>query len=372
MKHLRAKPEAVRQPSVVTKVAADANVGATTSVTHEVDIEPSPKPAVMLHSINDTLAGQRLDHFLVRVCKTVPKSHLYRVIRNGEVRVNGKRAQGERRLEDGDVVRVPPIWLLPRQNGNAGEVLVKHEHGQSPIALASKAKRFEVLYEDDFLLAINKPEGVAVHGGSGVSSGVIEQIRAYRPELSYLELVHRIDKETSGVLLLAKKRMALVHLQQQFSSRTIAKHYRVILVGKVPKRTKTLDGSLLIRVLQDGQKQVSVNALGVAAITRITGIAHVEQPGIGILSLVDAKIETGRTHQIRVHAAHQGWPIVGDQKYGNFELNKLLSKISLKRMFLHAFSIDFYHPEVLATGSKRIHLSAPLPMTFTALFPELE
>jgi 23S rRNA pseudouridine955/2504/2580 synthase len=359
MKHLRAKPEAVRQPNVVTKVSA---------VAPQVEGALPPRPAVQLHTIDDTLAGQRLDHFLIRVCKTVPKSHLYRVIRNGEVRVNGKRAQGELRLGDGDVVRVPPIWVLPKENANTSDLSgLLHE---KPVLLANKAKRFEVLFEDDFLLAINKPEGVAVHGGSGVSSGVIEQIRAYRPELSYLELVHRIDKETSGVLLMAKKRSALVHLQQQFSSRTIAKHYRAVLVGKVPKRTKTLDGALLIRVLQDGQKQVSVNASGVAAITRLTGIAHHEQPDIGTLSLVDAKIETGRTHQIRVHAAHQGWPIVGDQKYGNFELNKLLSKASVKRMFLHAFSVDFYHPEQLSTGGKRMHLCAPLPVTFTALFPD--
>jgi 23S rRNA pseudouridine955/2504/2580 synthase len=347
MKHLQAKPEAVRQPNVVTD--------ARTEIRTEIRTDA---PTVQLHSIDEALAGQRLDHFLVRVCKNVPKSHLYRVIRNGEVRVNGKRAQGELRLLNGDVVRVPPIWL-----DAAKPSLV-------PISKA-KAKHFEVLFEDEFLLAINKPEGIAVHGGSGVSSGVIEQIRAARPELAYLELVHRIDKETSGVLLLAKKRMALVHLQKQFSSRTIAKHYRAVLVGKVPKRTKTLDGALLIQVLKDGQKQVSVNAAGVTAVTRITGIAQIEHSQGGALSLVDAKIETGRTHQIRVHTATQGWPIVGDQKYGNFELNKLLSKISLKRMFLHAFSIGFYHPESISTGAKKMFVCAPLPEAFRALFPEV-
>jgi 23S rRNA pseudouridine955/2504/2580 synthase len=323
----------------------------------------SPKPAVQLYTIDDTLAGQRLDHFLVRVCKTVPKSHLYRIIRSGEVRVNGKRAQGENRLADGDIVRVPPIWLLPAASASVEQL--------SAATAQVKPRVFEVLLEDDFLLAINKPEGVAVHGGSGVSSGVIEQVRAARPELRYLELVHRIDKETSGVLLLAKKRTALVHLQKQFSNRTIAKHYRAVLVGKVPKRTKTLDGSLLIRVLQDGQKQVSVNSAGLTAITRITGLSQIEHPLAGTLSLVDAKIETGRTHQIRVHAAHQGWPILGDQKYGNFELNKLLSKTSIKRMYLHAFSINFYHPEVLDSVAKKIFISAPLPPAFISLFPDV-
>jgi 23S rRNA pseudouridine955/2504/2580 synthase len=323
----------------------------------------SPKPAVQLYTIDDTLAGQRLDHFLLRVCKTVPKSHLYRIIRSGEVRVNGKRAQGENRLSDGDIVRVPPIWLLPAASASVEQLTA----ATAPV----KPRVFEVLLEDDFLLAINKPEGVAVHGGSGVSSGVIEQVRAARPELRYLELVHRIDKETSGVLLLAKKRTALVHLQKQFSNRTIAKHYRAVLVGKVPKRTKTLDGSLLIRVLQDGQKQVSVNSAGLNAITRITGLSQIEHPIAGTLSLVDAKIETGRTHQIRVHSAHQGWPILGDQKYGNFELNKLLSKTSIKRMFLHAFSINFYHPEVLNSVAKKIFISAPLPPAFISLFPDV-
>jgi 23S rRNA pseudouridine955/2504/2580 synthase len=317
---------------------------------------------VQLYTIDDTLAGQRLDHFLVRVCKTVPKSHLYRVIRSGEVRVNGKRAQGENRLSNGDIVRVPPFWLLQSSNATA-DALAENSKQVKP-------RTFEILLEDDFLLAINKPEGVAVHGGSGVSSGVIEQIRAARPELRYLELVHRIDKETSGVLLMAKKRTALVHLQKQFSNRTIAKHYRAVLVGKVPKRTKTLNGSLLIRVLQDGQKQVSVNAAGLTAVTRVTGLAQADHSQAGTLSLVDAKIETGRTHQIRVHCAHHGWPIVGDQKYGNFELNKALSKTSLKRMFLHAFSVGFYHPEVLDSVAKKVFISAPLPAIFCSLFPD--
>jgi 23S rRNA pseudouridine955/2504/2580 synthase len=365
MKHLRAKPEAVRQPQGPT----DAHI-TTTQLTQEF-VSPrrelEDRPQVQLHTISDAESGQRLDHFLVRVCKAVPKSHLYRVIRNGEVRVNAKRAQGDLRLNTLDIVRIPPIWLqASKVPASASGV----EQSESASVSAVKAKRLEILMEDDFILAINKPEGVAVHGGSGVSSGVIEQLRAARPELKYLELVHRIDKETSGILLIAKKRSALVHLQQQFSSRTISKHYRAIVVGKVPKRTKTLDGALLIRVTADGQKQVTVNDHGVVAITRLTGIAQVEHSVAGSLSLVDAKIETGRTHQIRVHCAHAQWPILGDQKYGNFELNKSLSKTLSKRMFLHAFSIQFFHPEVLSGPSKRIHLCAPLPSTFAVIFPD--
>lgn len=336
MKHLQAKVQAVRQP---------------------IAVDEAVRPQVVLHTICAEEAGQRLDHYLVRVCKGVPKSHLYRVIRSGEVRINGKRAQGDNRLQPEDVVRVPPIWL--------------EKSSQSATAFATpvvKGRDFPVLFEDDFLLAINKPEKVAVHGGSGVSSGVVEQLRASRPELRYLELVHRIDKDTSGLLLLAKRRSALVHLQEQFRTRTIGKHYRAVVVGKVPKRTKTLDGNLLIKVSPDGQKQVLVRPDGVTAVTRVLGLKQFEHPQVGTLTLIDAKIETGRTHQIRVHVSHEGWPIVGDEKYGDFELNKLLSKKSPKRMFLHAFSIDFYHPEPSSTPKGRIHLEAPLPSSFDDLF----
>jgi 23S rRNA pseudouridine955/2504/2580 synthase len=337
MKHLQAKVQAVRQPITVDEAA---------------------RPQVVLHTICAEEAGQRLDHYLVRVCKGVPKSHLYRVIRSGEVRINGKRAQGDNRLNPLDVVRVPPIWLDKPIADVSSQAL--------PTA---KGRDFPVLFEDDFLLAIDKPEKVAVHGGSGVSSGVVEQLRASRPELRYLELVHRIDKDTSGLLLLAKRRSALVHLQEQFRTRTIGKHYRAVVLGKVPKRTKTLDGNLLIKVTAEGQKQVLVRTDGVTAVTRVLGLEHYEHPQAGTLTLIDAKIETGRTHQIRVHVSHEGWPIVGDEKYGDFELNKLLSKILAKRMFLHAFSIDFYHPEPSATPKGRIYLEAPLPLSFKALFP---
>jgi 23S rRNA pseudouridine955/2504/2580 synthase len=347
MKHLRAKLEAVRQP-IDPAEAHTTELGSTISI---------DRPAVQIREISENEAGQRLDHFLVRVCKAVPKSHLYRVIRSGEVRVNGKRAQGQLRLTAADVVRIPPIWLQSAQEA-------------PPLAVSpSLAKRLAVLFEDDYLIAINKPEGVAVHGGSGVSSGVIEQMRSARPQADYLELVHRIDKETSGVLLIAKKRSALVHLQAQFSGRTIAKNYRAIVIGKVPKRTKTLDGPLLVRVTADGHKSVTVKNDGLPAVTRITGLKEFAVSGDISLSLVNAKIETGRTHQIRVHVAHQQWPILGDEKYGNFELNKLLSKTYAKRMFLHAFSIEFYHP--LQQGpSRKIYLEAPMPASFLSVFPD--
>jgi 23S rRNA pseudouridine955/2504/2580 synthase len=347
MKHLRAKLEAVRQP-------IDPAAEHTTELNREFAVD---RPTVQIREVSENEAGQRLDHFLVRICKAVPKSHLYRVIRSGEVRVNGKRARGELRLAAADIVRIPPIWLQSSQES------------LPPVVSPGLAKRLTVLLEDEHLIVINKPEGVAVHGGSGVSSGVIEQMRAARPQTDYLELVHRIDKETSGILLIAKKRSSLVHLQSQFSGRTISKNYRAIVIGKVPKRTKTLDGSLLIRVSADGHKSVSVKSDGLPAITRITGLKEVAVNSVLSLSLVNAKIETGRTHQIRVHAAHQQWPILGDEKYGNFELNKLLSKTYVKRMFLHAFSIEFYHP--LQQGpSRKIYLEAPLPASFLSVFPD--
>ena len=352
MKHLQAKPDA--------EIQAKPRALGTEPNESEVLVD-GRRQAVTIEEIGIEHAGQRLDHFLVRVCKTVPKSHIYRILRSGEVRVNGKRCSGDLRLAAGDKVRVPPIRVLPKNN--AAEPV-------QPVL----AQEYPILFEDAHLLIIDKPAGVAVHGGSGISSGVVERLRAARPELRYLELIHRIDKETSGLLMLAKRRSALVHLQDQFRLRTIEKHYRAAVSGAVPKRTRTFDGNLLIRVLADGQKQVSVRPDGVTAITRVTGLEQwTFKPKLGnamqssnqsVVSLIDAKIETGRTHQIRVHLAHHGWPIIGDQKYGDFELNKLLSKTIDKRMFLHAFSVDFYHPEVTEKASKRLHVEAPLPESF--------
>ena len=357
MKHLQAKPDAVIQ---ATQQSLQAEPSESSVLVDE------RRRAVTVENIGVEHAGQRLDHFLVRICKTVPKSHIYRILRSGEVRVNGKRCSGDQRLVEGDKVRVPPIRILANVRGTT----------QNPSQGTSvHAQEFPVLFEDDFLLIINKPEGTAVHGGSGISSGVVERLRAARPELRYLELVHRIDKETSGLLMLAKRRSALVHLQDQFRLRTIVKHYRAVVCGAVPKRTRTFDGNLLVQVLPNGQKQVSVRADGVSAITRVTGIEQWPLSVNGangnngskisqVASLIDAKIETGRTHQIRVHLAHHGWPIIGDQKYGNFELNKLLSKTRPKRMFLHAFSVNFYHPEVTNKAAKRLQIEAPLPESF--------
>ncbi len=352
MKHLQAIPEAVRQPQV------------------------------QLITLTDAESGQRLDHFLIRVCKGVPKSHLQRVIRSGEVRVNRLRAKPDQRLEVGDIVRVPPIWIEPKGNEpKADELRASERPGyvSSANRLKAKAAEIPILFEDEHLIAVNKPEGVAVHGGSGISSGVIEQLRAAREPGAYLELIHRIDKETSGLLLIAKKRMALVSLQQQFANRAIKKTYKTIVFGKVPKRTKTINSPLLIEQNSEGQKKVRVSPTGLTAITHLTGVAQsrlkatrdVTGNEVADLSFLNVTIETGRTHQIRVHCAAQGWPIVGDERYGNFELNKLLAKSGAKRMFLHAFSVLFFHPLPLESGApNKIYLEAPLPNTFLDLMPE--
>ncbi|MCL4184771.1 MAG: RluA family pseudouridine synthase [Burkholderiaceae bacterium] len=228
---------------------------------------------------------------------------------------------------------------------------------------AELARRLPILHEDDWLLAIDKPASVAVHGGSGVSSGVIEQLRAARPQARFLELVHRLDRETSGVLLVARKRAALVSLHAQLRERGTDKRYLAIVAGRWPLRTRVLAFPLLRREAPDGDRRVAVQAGGQEAITRVTGLARFELPGLGELSLVEARLETGRTHQIRVHLAHAGCPVAGDPKYGRFELNRELARRGFRRMYLHAHSIAFRHPD----DGRPLRIEAPMPEAFAAL-----
>lgn len=284
-------------------------------------------------------AGQRLDNFLLRILKGVPKTHVYRVIRSGEVRVNKGRASADTRVAEGDEIRVPPVRLPEKP------------------AVVVPAREFPLLFEDEHLLAIDKPAGVAVHGGSGVSSGVIEQLRKARPDARFLELVHRLDKETSGVLLLAKKRSALTALQDQFRARDTGKTYLALVAGAWPKNLKVIDQPLHKTLDAQGERHVRVvspaNEDGRRSITIIRRI----EP-IGPFTLLEIGLKTGRTHQIRVHLSHAGHPIVGDPKYGDFALNKQVAKERrFARMFLHAKELAFDHP---ATG-ERITLGAPLP-----------
>jgi len=308
----------------------------------------APVPAVRLLTIDEASEGQRLDNFLLRELKGVPKTHVYRVIRAGEVRVNKGRAHADTRLNLGDVVRVPPVRLPERVVDEAAKFV--------------PAKEFPIVFEDEQLIAVNKPAGVAVHGGSGVSFGVIEQLRQARPQAKFLELVHRLDKETSGLLLIAKKRSALTKLQDQFRERETGKTYAALVTGEWAANKKVIDVALLKFTGADGERWVravtnSHDPQAEQAKRSVSLVKVVERlPGH---SLLDVTIKTGRTHQIRVHLAHEGHPIVGDPKYGDFEANRAMARGALRfdRMFLHAKRLRFIHP---ASGAE-IELLAPLP-----------
>ena len=302
--------------------------------------------------------GQRLDNFLMRELKGVPKTHVYRIIRSGEVRINKGRASAETRLEAGDVVRLPPLRVSER----AAE---KNQAMAAQAGTFVPAKDFPILYEDEFFLALNKPAGVAVHGGSGVSFGVIEQLRMARPQAQYLELVHRLDRETSGILLVAKRRSALKNLQDQFRERETGKTYLALVLGQWPANKKVLDKSLAKYLLpgkggEEGERRVKVVAKDDPDAMPSLTLVKIRE-ATPDYSLLEVTIKTGRTHQIRVHLASEGMPIVGDDKYGNFEVNKALAKVAgagnLKRMFLHAWKFQCKHP---STG-KKVELSANLP-----------
>ncbi len=285
-------------------------------------------PAVRQATIDDASDGQRLDNFLLRELKGVPKTHVYRLIRAGEVRVNKGRAQADTRLQLGDVVRIPPVRLAEKESTEA-----------------APPREFPILFEDEHLLVVDKPAGTAVHGGSGVSFGVIEQLRRARPQARFLELVHRLDKETSGVLVLAKKRSALTHLQDQFRGRETGKTYAALVWGDWPEKLKVIDQALLKTLDAKGERHVLVvDAEHEGAKRSITLVKVVKR--LGWASLLDVTIKTGRTHQIRVHLAQNGHPIVGDPKYGDFDKNRELARGPKRfgRMFLHARRLQFAHP----------------------------
>ncbi len=305
-------------------------------------------------TVDDDSAGQRLDNFLFRHLKGVPKTHVYRIVRSGEVRVNKGRAAADTKLQAGDVLRIPPIRVADRPADS--------------VAVSVPARTFPVLYEDDSFLAIHKPAGVAVHGGSGVSSGVIEQLRKARPQAACLELVHRLDRETSGVLLVAKKRSALRALQDQFRERETGKTYLALVKGIWPANLKVVDLPLHKYLLPDGERRVKVveathpDAMRSVTLVKVQGTAR--EMAIGKddnmqtgASLLEVTIKTGRTHQIRVHLASAGHCIAGDDKYGDFAWNRALTKSGAKRMFLHAWSLRVKHP----VSNAELTFVAPLP-----------
>ena len=315
-----------------------------------------PAPEVRRLVVDEAGEGQRLDNFLMRLLKGVPKTHVYRVIRSGEVRVNKGRAGADTRLALGDEVRVPPVRM-----------------SEKPADLApAPAREFPVLFEDECLLAIAKPAGVAVHGGSGVSFGVIEQLRQARPQARFLELVHRIDRETSGILLLAKKRSALVALQDQFRSRETGKTYGALVVGVWPAKMKVIDVALHKTLDGRGERHVLPVAADHPDGRRAISLVQVVRAFQGC-TLLDVTIKTGRTHQIRVHLAQAGHAIVGDPKYGDFALNKAWARgegpdgARFERMFLHARQLAFDHP----VSAERITLMAALPAECATLLNRL-
>jgi 23S rRNA pseudouridine955/2504/2580 synthase len=316
----------------------------------------SARPQVRHLAVDEAGEGQRLDNFLMRQLKGVPKSHVYRLIRSGEVRVNKGRAAADTRLAVGDDVRLPPVRVAAPDLAAA------------PVP----AREFVVLFEDEHLLAIDKPAGVAVHGGSGVSFGVIEQLRRARPQARFLELVHRLDKETSGILLLAKKRSALTALQDQFRQRDTGKTYAALVAGAWPTTLKVIDVALHKTLDLRGERHVLPVANDHPDGRRSISLVRLVQ-SFPQATLLDVTIKTGRTHQIRVHLAQAGHPIVGDPKYGDFALNRqwargeVLAGMRLDRMFLHARRLAFDHP----VSGARIELQAPLPEQCATLLARL-
>ena len=321
---------------------------------------PADGEGVRHWNVDAESEGQRLDNLLVRLLKGVPKSHLYRVIRSGEVRLNGRRVLAQTRVACGDRLRLPPMRTAQR----------------AVVEMVAPARAFPLLFEDEHLLAVDKPAGVAVHGGSGVSFGVIEQLRRARPQARYLELVHRLDSETSGVLLVACRRSALTRLQDQFRQRgtdkVVGKTYTALVAGDWPDRLKVIDTPLRKDVGADGERRVHVTAgtdpQALAALTLLRVLRR--WPGF---SLLDVTIRTGRTHQIRVHLASQGNPILGDDRYGDFELNRRIARAPagpgrLSRMALHARHLRFAHP----ADGRTIELASPLPDDLAAFLRGLD
>ncbi|TEA78530.1 RluA family pseudouridine synthase [Allopusillimonas ginsengisoli] len=312
----------------------------------KIVVQSPQAPSVRFVEIDAEQAGQRIDNFLLRECKGVPKSHLYKAIRSGEVRVNKGRIAADYRLAAGDLVRVPPLRL---------------PHPGEPRRVP--AGSFPIIYEDEALLVLDKPAGVAVHGGSGVSFGVIEQLRAARPDARLLELVHRLDRETSGLLMVAKQRKSLLRLHDMLREGGGRKHYQALVVGDWVNDRQHLRQPLLKWLTAGGERRVKVDSQGKAAHTIIT-----LRQRYGRYTLVGAELRTGRTHQIRVHLASAGYPIVGDEKYGPDDVRGEFARLGLRRMFLHAGQLDIPHP----VSGEPLSLQSPLPPECVAILRYLE
>ncbi len=307
------------------------------------------KNTVSRRLVGEETGGQRIDNYLVKLLKGVPKSHIYRILRSGEVRVNGGRAKPDYRIKTGDEVRIPPVRVA------AASV-------RAALPVSAELER-AVLFEDEHILVLNKPSGLAVHGGSGLSFGVIEQLRGQRPQARFLELVHRLDRDTSGVLLIAKKRSALTAMHAELRDGNFKKFYLALVKGVWRNKKQAVRLNLHKYLLASGERRVAVHDDGQESHT----VFELKQAW-GAYSLLRAELKTGRTHQIRVHLAHLGFPIAGDDKYGDFDLNKELARNGLKRMFLHAASVGFKHP---ASGAKLV-IEAPVPVELQRFLEKLD
>lgn len=299
---------------------------------------------VSLVRVDAESAGQRIDNFLLRLLKGVPKSHLYRVLRRGEVRVNKGRVKADYRLQGGDLVRIPPL-RIPESRAP----------GLAPVDQLQRIER-SVLYEDERLLIVDKPAGLAVHGGSGLSYGLIEALRQLRPGAE-LELVHRLDRDTSGCLVVSKRRSTLRNLHALIREGKMEKRYLALILGDLDREQITVDAPLVKNVLKGGERLVRVDrAEGKPARTLFRRLRRLSFEG-SIAALVEAELLTGRTHQIRVHATHLGSPLAGDPKYGDFEANRRLKALGLARLFLHARSVSFRADYM----SRPLQVESPLP-----------
>ncbi|MBO2641185.1 23S rRNA pseudouridine(955/2504/2580) synthase RluC [Shewanella algae] len=313
---------------------------------------PSPNQQVRLVTIDEDNVGQRIDNFLLSKLKGVPKSMIYRIVRKGEVRVNKKRIKPEYKLAEGDQVRIPPVRVS------------EENYRTAPSANLERVSRLEdrILFEDKHILVLNKPAGIAVHGGSGVDYGVIEALRSLRPQQKFLELVHRLDKDTSGVLLVAKKRSALKHLHDQLRHKQMQKDYQALVRGEWQKHDKVVKAPLLKLTLKSGERIVRVNTEGKASETRFKILQRYDGA-----TLVQASPVTGRTHQIRVHCQYAGHPIACDEKYSEQKFDDSMRALGLNRLFLHAAQLKFTHPDT----ETEMTVQAPLDPELLELLDKL-
>ncbi len=313
-------------------------------------MEESPKSGVQWLEVNPDQAGQRIDNFLLGYLKGVPKSRIYRILRKGEVRVNRGRIRPGYRLQSGDKLRLPPVRVSENKES--------YVPGQAQQTLQNR-----VIYEDERLLVLDKPSGMAVHGGSGLKFGVIEALRALRPDAPYLELVHRLDRATSGCLMIAKKRSELRTIHALLRENAVTKRYLLLAQGDCSSAPRRVDAPLKKHQLRSGERMVHVDTEGKSAVTHFRLLETLHGS-----SYLEAQLETGRTHQIRVHAAYSGHPIAGDERYGDKRFNETMRKLGLKRLFLHAHYLSFHDPE----RNRSIEVSAPLAADLRRVLDRLD